>query len=230
MGEPWAAHASALANTTAKDAAGHVVPVAAVSDFEQGLWEALTPQGGAWQGDQVHVPRTLTYALWEDGLGRGEEQQGFVQTAVGLLAQLRNSLSLHPPKGETAEVEHRIQQTIKEFRRLATRLWNEGYRRAAIFLRRSAVAVTTFATLALKGIVIPWHNNLVERLMGEVSKRCKHKWMRWTSRGGQALLALLIVRTVEPDTHDEFWRRKLYGSLAQYPDLGVRITRSEAEC
>lgn len=230
VGQAWDAHASALAHTTCRNPQGEAVPVNALSDFERGLREALTPTGGAWQGDHVHVPRALTFALWQDGLGRGEAQKAFTRTAVGLLAHLRNSLNHHLPKGETEAVEHRIQQTIKEFRRLATRLWHEGYHKAANFLRRSAVAVTTYATLALKGILIPWHNNVLERLMGEVSKRCKHKWMSWTGPGAQALLTLLVVRTVEPDTHDEYWRRKLYGENAKYPDLGVRITRMEAEC
>lgn len=155
-------------------------------------------------------------------LDRGAKQRGFVATAVGLLSQLRNSLHAHLPNGEKDRLEHRIRQTIKEFRRLATCLWNNGYRKEAVFLRRSAVAVTTFATLALQGILIAWHNNLLERLMREVSKHCKHKWMSWTSRGGQALL---VVRAVEPDTHKGFWRQKLYGRLADCPDLGVRITR-----
>jgi len=36
----------------------------------------------------------------------------------------------------------------------------------------------TFAMLALKEKDIPWTSNIIEQLMGEISKRCKHKWMK----------------------------------------------------
>ena len=88
--------------------------------------------------------------------------------------------------------------------------------------------VTVFATLALQGIWVPWNSNVAERLMGEVSKRGKHKWMSWTSRGSQALLTLLVVRTVEPDTHESFWKRKLFGASGHLPDLGIKVTSMSA--
>ena len=96
--------------------------------------------------------------------------------------------------------------------------------RTARFLERMSNSVTPFATLALEGIVVPWHTNLLERLMGEVSKRCKHMWMSWTTRGSRALLTLLTTRALEPRTHAEFWRKKLYGCLANLPRLGIEVT------
>ncbi|EQD72092.1 hypothetical protein B1B_04047, partial [mine drainage metagenome] len=79
-----------------------------------------------------------------------------------------------------------------------------------------------------KGITVPWNSNVVERLMGTVSKRCKHKCMSWTTRGSQGLLTLLVTRAVEPRTHEPFWRRKLYGDLSPLPHLGIEVTRLEA--
>jgi hypothetical protein len=60
-----------------------------------------------------------------------------------------------------------------------------------------------------------------------VSKRAKHKWMSWTTAGSQGLLTLLVTRAIEPDTHEEFWRRKLYGQLTALPHLGIEVTRTE---
>ena len=74
-------------------------------------------------------------------------------------------------------------------------------------LHRVSDQVTTFAALALQGITVPWNSNVVERLMGTVSKRAKHKGMRWTTRGSQGLLTLLVTRAVEPRTHEQFWQR-----------------------
>jgi len=224
VGKKWLEHRPAIERTRFETDGGEPVVPTVMSDFEKGLAELMIPPGGLILGDHVHVPRTLRFDLWSDGMKDGKERRKILKTAVGLLAHLRNSVKLHLPKGEKEAVEHRIKQTIKEMRRLATLLANDGWNTGAEFLRRVCIQVTTFATLALQGIVVPWHNNLVERLMAEVSKRCKHKWMSWTSRGGQALLTLLVVRTVEPDTHEEFWKRKLYGPGRHPHDLGIKVT------
>ncbi len=158
-----------------------------VSDLERGLRETMTPHNGYWNADHIHVPRATGFALWQDGMERSR-RASIVSTVSGLLAHLRNSLAHHLSRDEGDAVEHRIQQTTKEFRRLGTLLHQEGCRRAARLLHRVSSFVTTFATLALQGITIPWNSNLIERLMGEVSKRCKHKWMNWTTTGSQALL------------------------------------------
>ena len=228
VGEPWEAHRETLAHTSFEDAEGTPIPPTVISDQERGLAEAMTPPGGHWQPDHVHIVRNTGFSLWQDGLKGGPEKAAVVRTVSGLLAHLRNSVAFHLPRGETEAVAHRVQQTTKEFRRLGTRLWNDGYWRTATMLHRVSDQVTTFASLALQGITVPWTSNVVERLMGTVSKRAKHKWMSWTTRGSQGLLTLLVVRAVEPRTHNEFWRRKLYDHLGGLPHLGIEVTRSES--
>ncbi|EQD55918.1 transposase (ISH6), partial [mine drainage metagenome] len=175
--------------------------------------------------DHVHIVRNTGFSLWQDGLKGGPEKRAILRTVSGLLAHLRNSVAFHLPRGEVEAVAHRIQQTTKEFRRLGTRLRNDGYWRTAAMLHRVSDQVTTFASLALRGISVPWNSNVVERLMGTVSKRAKHKWMSWTTLGSQGLLTLLVTRAVEPRTHEQFWRRKLYGHLSSLPRLGIEVTR-----
>jgi len=223
VGEGWEEHKETLARTRFEDAKGEPTIPVCTSDMEKGLRQMMTPPGGVWEADHIHVVRNTGFALWEDGI-TGERKESIVDTVSGLLAHLRNSVNLHLPKGEKDAVEHRIKQTIKEFRRLSTNILNEGAKKAADFLRRMSDKVTVFATLALQGIWAPWNSNVAERLMGEVSKRGKHKWMSWTTHGGQALLTLLVVRTVEPDTHDGFWKRKLFGASGHLPDLGIKVT------
>ena len=58
---------------------------------------------------------------------------------------------------------------------MAMQIEDDGYSRAAEFLKKNSSFVVTFAELALQGIKIPYTTNRIERLMGEVSKRCKHK-------------------------------------------------------
>jgi len=62
-----------------------------------------------------------------------------------------------------------------------------GSAKAAGYLRRWLPSIVTFAEHAVEGFEVPWTSNPVERLMGEVSKRCKNQWMRWTAEGLEAI-------------------------------------------
>jgi len=70
----------------------------------------------------------------------------------------------------------------------------------------------TFAEAAIEGFEVPWTSNPVERLMGEVSKRCKNQWMRWTAEGLEALLQLRLVKYADPSHYQLFLDELLQGS------------------
>jgi len=40
--------------------------------------------------------------------------------------------------------------------------------------------------------------------MGEVSKRCKNQWMRWTAEGLEAILQLRLVKYADPEYYQAF--------------------------
>jgi hypothetical protein len=40
--------------------------------------------------------------------------------------------------------------------------------------------------------------------MGEIAKRCKNQWMRWTEVGLEALGQLRLVRYANPEYYQEF--------------------------
>jgi hypothetical protein len=81
--------------------------------------------------------------------------------------------------------------------------------------------MVTFARLAMKGVSVPYTNNLIERLMGEIAKRVKNRWMHWSTTGLENLLNILLVR---------YCNRRLYVTLKQkyYKDdnnvIMVKIT------
>ena len=83
------------------------------------------------------------------------------------------------------------------------------------------VWVVTYARLAMKGVMVPYTNNLIERLMGEVVKRVKNRWMHWSTTGLENLLNILLVR---------YCNRRLCSSLKQNfykddgPVINVKIT------
>ncbi len=46
----------------------------------------------------------------------------------------------------------------------------------------------------MRGIQSPMTNNFIERLMGEVTKRIKHKWIQWSTSDLENLLSILLAR------------------------------------
>jgi len=79
----------------------------------------------------------------------------------------------------------------------------------ARFIRNSANYMVTFARLAVKGVVVPFTSNLVERLMGEIGKRVKHKWMHWSERGLENLLNILLSRYCNKRFYNEMKEKYL---------------------
>jgi hypothetical protein len=44
----------------------------------------------------------------------------------------------------------------------------------------------------------------MERLMGEIAKRMKNRWMSWSKRGAKNLLNLLLRRYAERERYESF--------------------------
>lgn len=63
---------------------------------------------------------------------------------------------------------------------VAKKLKREGYK-ASAFIAKNARLTVTFSKLALEGVTTPYTSNVVERLMGEIAKRCKNRWMHWST-------------------------------------------------
>ena len=85
----------------------------------------------------------------------------------------------------------------------------------AAFIRSNARFMVTFAKLALKNIRIPHTSNAIERLMGEISKRCKHKWMHWSTKGLENILQIILVRYPNPQFYQQFWKAHIHPSQYQ---------------
>jgi transposase-like protein len=103
----------------------------------------------------------------------------------------------------------RIEWTLSKLEELSKQLFLDGLDVVARFVRNSANYMVTFARLAMADVSVPWTNNLVERLMGEVAKRIKHKWMHWSTKGLENLLNILLARYCNKRFFDEMKERYL---------------------
>ena len=70
--------------------------------------------------------------------------------------------------------------------------------KAAANLHKWANETVTFAKLVLYGKDVPWTSNVVERAMGEISKRCENQWMQRTEVGLETLLWLTLLSYAGP--------------------------------
>ena len=75
---------------------------------------------------------------------------------------------------------------------------------AAEFIERHSRFMVTFAELALEGVRIPYTTNRIERLMGEISKRCKHRWMHWSTGGLRDMLTMVLARYMDGELYTRF--------------------------
>ena len=132
------------------------------------------------------------------------------------LFALVRSAEKHLVDGDVDRLRWRIDWTLGKLREAALDLRHRGYPEAARFLERHAGFMVTFAELAVEGVAVPYSTNRVERVMGEVAKRCKNRWMHWSTVGLFNMLSILLVRYCD---------RKLYHSLKRnfYNDEGPVI-------
>ena len=200
-----------------------------VSDGDDTIVTAFDDDNRTHQLDLVHVGRTLGYNLWDDGVFPLDTRKEIVSEVVDDLFHLKNSVAKHLPEEEFEAIRTRIARTTERIERTAWQLSQLGSPKAAGYLRRWLPSMITFAEHALEGFEVPWTSNPVERLMGEVSKRCKNQWMRWTTKGLEALLNLRLVKYADPDHYRTFFDNLLDRSTKTILncDLSVERTRGE---
>ena len=172
-----------------------------VSDDEPGLADSV--KAGRRQLCILHAIKYLLFTLWREGMGKGEREEaaGAIKEAFFTLV---NSTKKHLGDRDGERLQARIEKTLRELYGMASGLRDRGYPKAAAFLEKHARFTVTFAELALEGIEIPYTTNRIERLMGEVSKRCKHKWMHWSTSGLKNILTIVLVRYTNETLYTAF--------------------------
>jgi len=172
-----------------------------VSDGEPGLVNAV--EAGRRQLCILHAIKYLLFTLWRVGMSR-EERDEAARAVRRPLYTLVRSTRRHLEDGNRERLQARISWTLRELHATAHRLRDRGYPRAADFIEKHARFMVTFAELALEGVRIPYTTNRIERLMGEISKRCKHKWMHWSTRGLKNILTLVLIRYTDEPLYEHF--------------------------
>ncbi|MGE5556211.1 MAG: ISH6 family transposase [Methanocella sp.] len=177
----------------------------AVSDNEPSLRNALLEKAFSYQACIRHCAGDVRFYLWSAKVPKNQRDK-LAAKLEGILEILHNSVNKHLVDGDFGRLEWRINLTLSELGVFSRELLEAGLPVVARFVRNAANYMVTYARLAMKGAQIPMTNNLIERLMGEVAKRVKHKWMHWSTRALENLLNILLAR---------YCNRRVYGELKE---------------
>ena len=180
----------------------------AVSDNEPSLRKALLEIATDYQACVRHCRGDVGFYLWNAGLPK-EQRREIAKKLTVILQTLRNSVKKHLVDRDFERLKWRISWALRELDGLSRELFLDGLDTVARFIRNAANYMVTFARLAMKGICIHITNNLIERLMGEVAKRVKHKWMHWSTRGLENLLNILLARYCNKRVYNEMKEKYL---------------------
>ena len=165
----------------------------AVSDNEPSLRNALLEKAANYQACVRHCVSDVRFYLWNADLPK-EQRKEIANKLTAVLEALHNSVNKHLADKDFERLSWRIDWTLSELDTLSNELLVDGLDTVARFIRNAANYMVTFARLAVKEVCIPLTNNLVERLMGEIAKRIKHKWMHCSTKGLENLLNILLAR------------------------------------
>jgi hypothetical protein len=171
---------------------------------EREMKNALTKEDEFYQLDLVHAARIAGFKLWEDKIMSLEERNKSISKLEGVLYILKNSVEKHLVDKNTDDLKNRINSTADELKKMSKELWKLGCRKTATFIKVYSNSMVVFAKFAANGRRVPWNSNIIERLMGEIAKRVKHKWMRWTTKGLETIVNIILVRYCSEENYEEF--------------------------
>lgn len=200
-----------------------------VGDGDREMRNALVTGEREFQMDIIHTFRATGYKLWQDAELSLEDRRAVIKELEAVLYALRNSVDKHLKDKNVEALKNRINLTVDALKELAKRLLKLGCSKAAEFIRQCSNTVVTFARLAVEGRIVPWNSNIIERLMGEISKRCKHRWMRWTTKGLEAILHIILVRYTSEERYERFKQKITKAENLKFINGEVKIVSAGGE-
>lgn len=200
-----------------------------VSDADASLHDAFVTEERTHQLDLVHLVRTTGYNLWQDGELTLDERKRVLDSVEEAVYPLTWAVQTARGQDDPAILHRQIEETVETIKQIASNLASLGCPQAAQYLRRCSDRAVTFARLALEDVQVPWTSNRIERLMGEISKRCKHQWMSWTTTGLDSLLRLILTRTTNSAEYERFQREITHRSDQNYISTEVSIQHARGE-
>jgi hypothetical protein len=113
---------------------------------------------------------------------------------------------------------------LRALHKIAKELGEDGYLRAAEFVRKNAGFMGAFTEFALEDIKIPYATSRIERLMGEASKRCRRRRMHWSTQGLKGILTIAFTRYADKSLCEDFKKAYIHNEIIQWKGYSTTLT------
>jgi len=194
-----------------------------VADGEKALRQGLLTDEMDYQIDTIHYIRDTGYKLWEDNILNLDQRKEIIKELQSIVYHLVNSSKKYADNEK--ELQKRINQCVDELKDLADKLFTINCVKASNFIKNYSNYAITYVKLALEGKNIPWNSNVIERVMGEIQKRIKHKWMRWGTEGLETLLNLILTKYADKKMYEEYKNHTLQNQNLKNIKITTKITQ-----
>ncbi len=187
---------------------GILPPVLAI-DGEKGQ-EVLGNLAQDIQRCQWHVPHQLGFALWEDGLKKGQRQPHIDKLAGIIKIDLPDGEYRDIPREMREQIQGQLLESKGSMEALVNSFQRKGYHAAASYLRNASEHTFTVVEKWLEmGYMAPKAISLLERVMREMGRRIKKIGASWKDKGVLAVARVLMTRIYDPRRWLKYWAKLL---------------------
>lgn len=186
-----------------------ILPPVLAIDGEKGQ-EVLGNLAQDIQRCQWHVPHQLGFALWEDGLKKGQRQPHIDKLAGIIKIELPEGEYQDIPREMREQIQGQLLESKGAMAALVGSFQRKGYHAAASYLRNASEHTFTVVEKWLEmGYMAPKAISLLERVMREMGRRIKKIGASWKDKGVLAVARVLMTRIYDPKRWQNYWAKLL---------------------
>jgi len=178
-----------------------------ISDGESGIKENLLVEGMRHQRCIFHGQRDFSILLYQDGLKK-KEQEPFVEffKQIPAVSFIQSDMEKVSPD-DKPYIDELCERTEKSFKLLIDVLDEKKYPKSRLYIENLSKHVSTFFNWWLeRSEWIPNTSNLIENRFSQVKNRIKRIGKRWSDKGLQKWLMVVIQKIFTPENWSQLWK------------------------
>ena len=182
-------------------------PRSLVHDGEEGISNALAGPNTVCQRCLVHGSRNLTFALYNDGFKKADQQ--WVKRDFAAITGLR--LCKEELKALDPTDKHAIQELLTESEKAVERLKKKLPASTYPATRTYVLSLVDQGLNYLRHLLrggekLALSTNRSENIMGQLALRLKRIGRRWSLEGGLNMIAAVLTSSLHPERYDKIER------------------------
>ena len=181
-----------------------------ISDGESGIEENLLAEGMRPQRCIFHGQRDFSFLLYQDGLKK-KDQEPFVEyfKQIPSVSFIQADMEKVDPD-DKPYITELCERTEQSFQFLIDILDKEHYPKSRLYLENLSKRISTFFDWWLQRAEwIPNTSNLIENRFSQVKNRIKRIGKRWSDKGLQRWLMVVLQKIFTPESWNQLWEQFL---------------------